>query len=76
MEDNAGIISRTRFKIETTLKERKAFNEKSAACLDEVKIDFRGVLDLMEKKGLIVRTFEGKIFITQKGQQDHLKAFL
>ena len=65
----SGIILFAQAKIQKELKEREAFDESSAADAEEAKINFKSILDLMEKGGLIERTFEGKIFITQKGQQ-------
>ena len=35
------ITTSTRFKIETVLKDKKAFNEKSAAAFKETKLDFK-----------------------------------
>ncbi len=75
MLEESGIITSTRFKIETALKERKAFDKKSAADLEEAKINFQAVLDVMEKSGLIGRTSEGKIFMTQKGQEEQRRGF-
>ena len=47
----------------------KAFDENSAADEEEEKINFEATLDLMEKNGLIEKTFNGKIFMTKKGQE-------
>lgn len=55
-----GIIISTRFRIETALKERNAFNVSSAADVKEARINFVEVLNIMEKGGLIDRTFDGK----------------
>jgi hypothetical protein len=64
-----GIIINARSKIEKALKQRKAFDENTAADAEEAKMNFKGVLDLMEKNGLIGRTSEGKIFMTKQGQK-------
>ncbi len=58
------------------MKDKKAFNEKSAAAFEETKMDFKESLDIMEKSGLIGRTSEGRIFMTQKGQEQQLRGFL
>ncbi len=70
-----GIIISTRFRIEKALKERKAFNEKTAADAQEANVNFQGVLDLMERDGLIVKTSEGRIFMTPKGQEKQIRGF-
>ncbi len=71
----SGIITSTRIKIETALKERKAFDEHSAADLEEAQVNFQPILDVMEKSGLIGKTSGGKVFMTQKGQEEHLRGF-
>ena len=68
-----GIIVNARFKIEKALKQRKAFDENNAADAEEAKVNFRGVLDLMEKNGLIGRTPEGKIFMTKQGREKQIR---
>ncbi len=70
------ITTSTRFKIETVLKDKKAFNEKNAAAFEETKLDFKESLEIMEKSGLIGKTSEGRIFMTQKGQEQQLRGFL
>jgi hypothetical protein len=75
MMETEGIIVNSRFKIETALKERKAFNEQSAVNLEEAKLNFVAVLDVMEKGGLIGKTPEGKIFMTPKGQAQQVRGF-
>ncbi len=70
-----GIIISTRFRIETALKERNAFNVSSAADVKEARINFVEVLNIMEKGGLIDRTFDGKVFMTQKGLEQQVKGF-
>jgi len=73
--ESLGIIASTRFKIEITLKERKAFDEKSAADLMETHVNFKPILDVMEQSGLISKTLDGKVFMTQKGREEHLRGF-
>lgn len=68
----SGIISSAQAKIQKELKEREAFDETSAADAEEAKINFKVILDLMEKNGLIGRTCDGKIFMTQKEQQKQI----
>ncbi len=68
-------MTNSRFKIETALKERKAFDEQSAVNLEDANINFVAILDVMEKSGLIGKTTEGKIFMTTKGQAQHIKGF-
>jgi hypothetical protein len=65
----SGIIVCAQAKIQKELKEGEAFDESSVTDAEEAKINFKSILDLMERSGLIGRTWEGKIFITQKGQQ-------
>jgi len=48
------------------------FDENSAADAEEAKINFKSILDLMEKNGLIERTFGGRVFITKKGQENQI----
>jgi hypothetical protein len=73
--ESVGIIISTRYKIETALKERKAFDLKTATNAAEAKINFNAVLEVMEKSGLIGKTPEGKIFMTQKGQEKQIRGF-
>jgi hypothetical protein len=75
MLESSGIITSTRFKIESALKEKQAFDEKSAADPEAAKVNFQPVLDIMEKSGLISRTPDGRIFMTQKGQEEHIRGF-
>ncbi len=75
MLEQEGIIANTRFKIEYALKREGAFDEKSALDAEEAHIDFHAMLDVMEKSGLISRTQEGKVFMTQKGQEENLRGF-
>jgi hypothetical protein len=70
------IVTSTRFKIEAVLKDKKAFNEKSAATFEETELNFKEALYIMEKSGLIGKTSEGRIFMTQKGQDQQLRGFL
>ena len=75
MTETTSIITNSQFKIETALKERKAFDDQSAVNLEEAKVNFVAILDVMEKNGLIGKTPEGKIFMTTKGQAQHIKGF-
>jgi len=68
-----GKIVNARFKIEKALNQRKAFDENTATDAEEAKVNFKGVLDLMEKNGLIGRTHEGKIFMTKQGQEKQIR---
>jgi hypothetical protein len=72
----AGIIISARLKIEKALQERKAFDHKSATDAKEAKIDIQPLLDLLERRGLIGRTAEGRIFMTKKGQDVQIRGFL
>jgi len=69
----SGIIICAQAKIEKELKGMEAFDEDSATDAEAAKINFKPILDLMEKKGLIGRTFNGKIFMTKKGQENQMK---
>ena len=69
MMETTSIIANSRSKIESALNERKAFDEQSAIYIEDEKVNFVAVLDVMERSGLIGKTPEGKIFMTQKGQQ-------
>lgn len=75
MFEAAGIITSTRFKIESVLKERKAFDETTAANLEEAQVNFTVILDVMEKSGLIAKTVEGKVYMTKKGQDEQIRGF-
>ena len=75
MIEAAGIIISTRLRIEKALTERKAFDNTSATDAKEAKIDIQPMLDLLERRGLIGRTTEGKIFMTQKGQDEQIRGF-
>jgi hypothetical protein len=75
MMEATGIITNTRFQIESALKERKAFDEKNAADLAVVNLNMTAILDVMEKGGLIGKTIEGKVFMTQKGQENQIRGF-
>lgn len=76
MVENIGVFRNTRHIIETTLNDRKAFNEKSAAPFEETELDFKEALEIMEESGLVGRTAEGRFFMTQKGQEQQLRGFL
>jgi hypothetical protein len=75
LTETQGMISTIQLKIEYTLKQREAFDEKTATDIQDAQIDFKIVLDLMERNGLIGRTMEGKVFLTQKGQDKQLSGF-
>ncbi|MCW3982509.1 MAG: hypothetical protein NWE96_00770 [Candidatus Bathyarchaeota archaeon] len=75
MLESRGIIASSRFKIETALKQRNAFDEKTAISIEDAKIGYRAVLDVMERSGLISMTPEGKVFMTKKGQEQQIRGF-
>jgi hypothetical protein len=70
-----GIIADTRVKIEMALKDKRAFDVKTAADLQVANLDLVPVLDIMEKGGLIARTPEGKVYMTQKGHDQSTRGF-
>ncbi|MGD6806278.1 MAG: hypothetical protein ACQCN4_04900 [Candidatus Bathyarchaeia archaeon] len=70
-----GIIASTRFKIESALKEKKAFDENSATDLKNTYVNFLPVLDIMEQSGLIGKTLDGRVFMTKKGQEESRRGF-
>jgi hypothetical protein len=69
--ESEGIIISSCCKIEIALKEKKAYDKKSATYI----LEFGVVLDVMERGGLIGKTQDGKYFITKKGRQKQLKGF-
>jgi hypothetical protein len=69
LTEAAGIIVNAQFNVEKTLRERKAFNEKSAVNAEEANVNFQPILNAMEKNSIISRTKDGKIFLTTKGQE-------
>lgn len=69
--ESEGIIISSCCKIESALKEKKAYDKKSATDI----LEFGAVLDVMEKGGLIGKTQDGKYYITKKGKQKQLKGF-
>ena len=69
----SGIIICAQAKIEKELKDREAFDESSAADAEEAKINFKAILDMMERSGLICRTCEGKIFMAKRGQEKQIR---
>ena len=73
--ETSGIISTTRFRIESVLKERKAFDPNSAADLNQTTVNFQAMIDVMEQSGLIGKTTDGKIFMTEKGQEQQIRGF-
>jgi hypothetical protein len=64
-----------RLDIEGALKEKRAFDEKTAADLAITTLDLVPVLDIMVKSGLIARTPEGKVFMTSKGLEQSNRGF-
>jgi hypothetical protein len=73
--ESAGIIISSRYKIESTLKERKAFDATTAMDPNVAQINFIAVLDIMERVGLIAKTADGKIYMTPKGQETQIRGF-
>jgi hypothetical protein len=66
----AGIaIVATRDGVVKVLRESKAFDESTAVDPEEAGINYKRVLNLMEQGGLIGRTSEGKIYLTEKGRK-------
>jgi hypothetical protein len=70
-----GIIVSSRLKIETELKKKNAFDEKSAVNADKSMLNFSAILKIMEENGLIGKTADGKIFLTQKCRNQQLHGF-
>jgi hypothetical protein len=73
--ENTMVNVNLRLDIEGVLKEKRAFDEKTAADLAVVNLDLIPVLDIMEKGGLIARTVEGKVYITSKGLEQSNRGF-
>lgn len=73
--ENTTINLNLRLDIEGALKQKRAFDEKSAADLAITNLDLVPVLDIMVKSGLISRTPEGKVFITSKGLEQSNRGF-
>ena len=65
----SGTIICAQAKIEKELQDMEAFDENSAANAEKAKINFKAILDLMKKDGLIGRTFNGKIFMTKNAKK-------
>jgi flavin-dependent dehydrogenase len=68
----AGMLYGARRKIEEILKEKQAFDEHTAIDPEKEKaraMKFKRVLELMEEGGLIRRTCDGRIYLTQKGRK-------
>jgi len=65
----AGILYGTRLKVERVLRERKAFDKNTAVDPEEAGINYKHVLGLMEKGGLIEKTHDGKVYLTGKGSK-------
>lgn len=61
-------ILRQRRKILRTLRDKKAFNKKTAVDPEEAGINYKHVLKLMERGEVIGKTSDGKIYLTEKGQ--------
>jgi len=68
MAEVIGLVA-TRIKTEKILRERKAFDEETAVNPKEAGINYGRTLKLMEEGGLIRRTSEGKIYLTEKGRR-------
>jgi hypothetical protein len=73
--ENTSINVNSRLDIEGVLKEKRAFDEKTAADLVVANLDLIPVLDIMQKSGLIARTVEGKFFMTSKGVEQSNRGF-
>lgn len=73
--ENIPINVNLRLDIEGALKEKRAFDEKTAADLAVANLDLIPVLDIMQKSGLIARTVEGKFFMTSKGLEQSNRGF-
>ena len=73
--ENTSVNVDLRLDIEGVLKEKRAFDEKTAADLAIANLDMVPVLDIMEKGGLIARTVEGKVFLTSKGLEQSNRGF-
>ena len=73
--ENTSINVDLRLDIEGALKEKRAFDEKTAADLAVANLDLIPVLDIMQKSGLIARTVEGKVFLTSKGLEQSNRGF-
>jgi len=71
----AGIIITTRHRIEVALTEKRAFDEKSAADVNDSKLNFQAMLDIMEKAGLVAKTSDGRFYMTKKGQEEQIRGF-
>jgi hypothetical protein len=69
----SGIIVCAQAKIQKELKERAAFDERSAADAEEANINFKSILDLMERSGLICRTCDGKIYMAKMGREKQIE---
>jgi hypothetical protein len=73
--ENTTVNVDLRLDIEGVLKEKRAFDEKTAADLAIANLDMVPVLDIMQKSGLIARTVEGKVFLTSKGLEQSNRGF-
>jgi hypothetical protein len=71
----AGIVADTWLKIETELKEKKAFDKQSAINVDSEQIKWKSALQFMEEGGFIGKTADGKFYLTQKSNDKDLKGF-
>ena len=58
-----------RVRIEKVLNDNKAFDEKTAVDPEELGINYERTLQLMEEGGLIGRTSENKIYLTEKARK-------
>jgi hypothetical protein len=73
--ENTIVNVNLRLDIEGALKEKRAFDEKTAADLAVVNLDLVPVLDIMVKSGLVARTAEGKVFLTSRGLEQSNRGF-
>lgn len=62
-------IAALRKRIERILEKRRAFNENTAVNPEEAGINYKRVLELMNRGGIIAKTPEGKIYLTEKGRK-------
>jgi repressor of nif and glnA expression len=66
----AGIaLAASKIRVVKVLQDRKAFDETTGVSPEEAKINFKYTLKLMEEGGLIKRTSDGRIYLTEKGQK-------
>jgi hypothetical protein len=68
MAEIAGILMGMRMKVLKVLKNKGAIDEKTAVNPEEAEINFKRVLEFLEKSGRIGRTSDGKIYLIEKGR--------